>query len=449
MKTKVADLPKPQEKIFKDFHAETKADEGAGKRVLVAKISTPNTDRSKDHVMANGAIIDNFMKNPVVQFAHKYDELPIAKCTALKISDDGILATVEFPEEGKYDKSDVIYWMYKNGYLNAWSIGFMPTKDGYEANEEGGYDFTRWELFEFSSVPVPDNPEALTVIRSKGINVDLVVEKKDAPAKEEEETKDPEKTVEPVEGKEADDTKQALDQANETIKTLQAEIEELKGMLEAKATEDTLVSELSAKQLKELFIPPAVEQKDVSQVTSLAYVLSDLQWLAYMFEYDEVSQETIDKINQAIALLLEAIKDQAELGKKEVAISNEAFDKLTAEQKELVRTSLAKAGRTISGKHEEMLKAACDHMEKAAEQVNAVLGSVASQDDTEGDDNDGDEKSIDVDITATDFIVKFANRLKDHSKKQDAIIREVKEQQKDSSEILHLLEQIESKEGGE
>jgi len=179
------DLPKPQEKIFKDFHAETKADEGAGKRILVAKISTPNTDRSKDHVMAKGAVTDNFMKNPIVQFAHKYDELPIAKCIALKIADDGILATVEFPEEGQYQKSDVIYWMYKNGYLNAWSIGFMPLEDGYEANKEGGYDFTKWELFEFSSVPVPDNPEALTVMRSKGINVDAVLEKKETPAKEE------------------------------------------------------------------------------------------------------------------------------------------------------------------------------------------------------------------------------------------------------------------------
>ncbi len=96
MKSKVVDLPEPQEKIFKDLHAETKADEGAGKRILVAKISTPNTDHSKDHVLAKGAVTGNFMKNPVVQFAHKYDELPIAKCTALKIFDDGILVRACF-----------------------------------------------------------------------------------------------------------------------------------------------------------------------------------------------------------------------------------------------------------------------------------------------------------------------------------------------------------------
>jgi hypothetical protein len=174
-----------------------------------------------------------------------------------------------------------------------------------------------------------------------------------------------------------------IDQANETIKTLEAEKEELKKQLEAKATEDTLVSDLSAKQLKELFIPPAVEQKDVSQVTSLAYVLSELQWLAYCFEYDEVSQDTRDKLNQAIALILEAIKDQAELGKKSFAVSDKDLTALNEEERaKLLAWSVEKAGRTISARHEDMLKTACDHMEKAAEQVNTVLGSVAAQDDT-------------------------------------------------------------------
>src|SRR5205823_3896994 len=83
--------------------------------------------------------------------------------------------------------------------------------------------------------------------------------------------------------------------------------------------------------IKELFIPPAVEQKDVSQVTSLAYVLSELQWLAYCFEYDEVSQDTRDKINQAIALILEAIKDQAELGQKSFAIEDKDLTALSEE----------------------------------------------------------------------------------------------------------------------
>jgi hypothetical protein len=96
----------------------------------------------------------------------------------------------------------------------------MPLKDGYEVNDEGGYDFKEWELFEFSSVPVPDNPEALTVLRSKGINVDAVLEKKDAPI-DEPEPKEEAKKDEPIEVPAADteEAKKVLDQANETITT--------------------------------------------------------------------------------------------------------------------------------------------------------------------------------------------------------------------------------------
>src|SRR3984893_16853642 len=173
------------QKIFKNFAAiETKVADSEP-RTLVVKISTPTPDRSKDTVQPNGMLADNFLKNPVVMFAHNYADMPIAKCTGLKVQDTGILATGQFPDEGTYDKADTIYKMYKDGFLNAWSIGFMPVD--YEENEQGGYNFKSWELFEFSSVTVPDNPEALTVMRSKGINVDAVFEKKDNSEKDAEE----------------------------------------------------------------------------------------------------------------------------------------------------------------------------------------------------------------------------------------------------------------------
>ena len=161
--------------LFKDISAdEVKAVEG-GKRVLVVKISTINPDRSGDTVQPKGIDISDFMKNPVVLFAHDYQSLPIAKCTSIKVTDDAVIATVEFPDEGVSEKSDVIYALYKGGFLNAWSIGFMPTE--YEENNEGGYNFIKWSLYEFSAVPVPDNAEALTIMRSKGINVDILIDK--------------------------------------------------------------------------------------------------------------------------------------------------------------------------------------------------------------------------------------------------------------------------------
>jgi hypothetical protein len=399
---------KPHEvKIYKNFESEVKFSDD-NKRVLVVRISTVNPDRSKDTVQPSGMVYENFLKNPVVLFAHKYDTKPIAKCTSLRVSKDVVEATVEFLPEGVYQEADIIYEMYKGGFLNAWSIGFMALD--YEDNDFGGYNFKQWELFEFSSVPVPDNPEALTIIRSKGLNVEDYIEKKDAPEPEEKETEQPAKT-------EAKEMEQSTPPAN---------------------TDEVKVADLTVAQLKALIIPAEqAVQKDVSQVTSLAYVLSDLQWIAYMFEYDEVSQSTIDKLNQAISLILEAIKEQAELGKKEVAITQEAFDKLSPEQQETVKGILSKAGRTISAKNEEKLRTATDHPKQGMGAIDEVLSVLDSEGDEPADEG---EKTTEPEVKKEapaqgDFLVKLANSLKTNNQKQDLTLR--------------LLKQLQSGKGGE
>src|SRR5437879_2171704 len=159
-----------KQKIYKLFHVEVKAPEEGEKRTLVVKISDPLPDRSQDRVFQEGIVADNYANNPVVSWAHKYDQHPIAKCNGLQITKEGTFATIEFPPEGKYEKADLTYWMYKNHYLNTWSVGFMPLE--YVENELGGYDFKKIELFEFAAVPVPDNPRALTIMRGKGVDVE-------------------------------------------------------------------------------------------------------------------------------------------------------------------------------------------------------------------------------------------------------------------------------------
>jgi uncharacterized protein len=399
-------VEKPHEvKIYKNFESEVKFSDD-NKRVLVVRISTVNPDRSKDTVQPSGMVYENFLKNPVVLFAHKYDTKPIAKCTSLRVSKDVVEATVEFLPEGVYQEADIIYEMYKGGFLNAWSIGFMALD--YEDNDFGGYNFKQWELFEFSSVPVPDNPEALTIIRSKGLNVEDFIEKKDAPVEEAK----PEVPAEQVKEVEQTLTLEDVVKAAEAMEN------------------DTKVSELTVAQLKALIIPAEqAVQKDVSQVTSLAYVLSDLQWIAYMFEYDEVSQSTIDKLNQAISLILEAIKEQAELGKKEVAITQEAFDKLTPEQQETVKGILTKAGRTISAKNEEKLRTATDHLKQGMGAIDEVLSVLDSEGDEPADEG---EKITEPEEKKeappqNDFLVKLANSVKTSNQKQDATLRLLKQ----------------------
>lgn len=139
-------------------------------RTLIVRISTNKPDRSNDIVRPEGADLTNYKRNPVVALNHNYQGLAIAKTEELKITDDGIMAKVRFPKKGVHDLSDTVFELYKEGFMNAWSIGFIPKK--FDPIDNGGKDFKEWELLEYSAVLVPDNPEALTMLRSKGYEVD-------------------------------------------------------------------------------------------------------------------------------------------------------------------------------------------------------------------------------------------------------------------------------------
>jgi len=169
----------PKELLFKQYDSEVKVVEG--ERALNVTISTNAVDRSGDIVEPNGGKFVNFKKNPVVLMAHDYSGLPIGKASDLKKTENGITAKVTFPEEGTYPLADTVYNMYKQKFMRAWSIGFIPTKSEEIKDEEGkknitGYRFLNWELLEFSACSVPANPEALTNMISKGIDIGLLKE---------------------------------------------------------------------------------------------------------------------------------------------------------------------------------------------------------------------------------------------------------------------------------
>jgi hypothetical protein len=172
--------------IFKTYDSEVKTvDE---ERALNVTITTQDKDRSGDIVVPRGAKLANFRKNPVVLLAHDYRGLPIAKAEKLERSDNNIQAKVVFPEEGTYPLADTVYNLYKNKFMKAWSIGFIPLKseDIYEEDDEEnkedeirrttGRRFKTWELLEFSACSVPANPNALSNMMEKGIDLDPLKE---------------------------------------------------------------------------------------------------------------------------------------------------------------------------------------------------------------------------------------------------------------------------------
>lgn len=139
---------------------------------IEAIIATDDVDRDGEILDIEGLDIRKFMKNPVVPFAHKYDQPPVAKCVELVKEAGKLKARLKFAI-GQYPFAALIYSLYKEGFMNAFSIGFIP-KEGEFDEDKNGFRFTKSEMLEFSAVPVPANGNALITARSKGLNIDLV-----------------------------------------------------------------------------------------------------------------------------------------------------------------------------------------------------------------------------------------------------------------------------------
>lgn len=122
-----------------------------GYRVLA---STAATDRQGEIIAQDGWDLKNFMKNPVMLWAHDYSSLPVAKVTSFPNDLRGLVADYEFaPAEGN-PMAQQIKTLVDGGFLNAVSVGFIP-------KERNGNTITKSELLEISFVPVPANQEAL------------------------------------------------------------------------------------------------------------------------------------------------------------------------------------------------------------------------------------------------------------------------------------------------
>lgn len=159
---------------------------------LEAIIATDDLDRDGEILDMDGLDTRKFMKNPVVPFAHNYDQPPVAKCTELIKEGGKLKARLKFAI-AEYPFAGLIYNLYKGGFMNAFSIGFIP-KEGEFDEEKNGFRFTKSEMLEFSAVPVPANGNALITARSKGLNIDLVKQVAEGEKKVEDITEEDTKT---------------------------------------------------------------------------------------------------------------------------------------------------------------------------------------------------------------------------------------------------------------
>lgn len=170
MKDTRAKLQSGVEKIYKAFASDVKAVEGQ-ERQFGFTITTSDVDRENDVISADGWELDNYLRNPVVLFAHDYHQPPVGVSRELTRTERGLSSICEFAEAKDYAFAGTIAALVRMGALRATSVGFRTLEWSYD-EVRSGVNFTRQELLEYSIVPVPANPHALIEARSAGIDVE-------------------------------------------------------------------------------------------------------------------------------------------------------------------------------------------------------------------------------------------------------------------------------------
>lgn len=159
--------PKQQNKILQviNFNLGSFDDKN---RSFLAIGSTPCVDRQGDVVKQDGWDLTNFKNNPVIPWAHDYYQPPVARATEIGVTDGVLQFVCQFPPAGLYEFADTIWNLYRNQFMFAFSVGFIPEEpeDGYSWE---GNEFAKCELLEISAVVVPANPQALALAAKQGI----------------------------------------------------------------------------------------------------------------------------------------------------------------------------------------------------------------------------------------------------------------------------------------
>jgi HK97 family phage prohead protease len=151
---------------------------------LEAIFSTAKEDRHGDIVEQNWDLKE-FKSNPVILNSHKYNDATEVVGVAEKVSikDGKLEGKIKFAVN-ENPKAKIIFDLYAEGFLRAFSVGFMPLE--FDNNNK----ILKSRLLEVSCVSVPANAEALAKMKAKGINVEDLDEDDFEKDEEEEEEKE-------------------------------------------------------------------------------------------------------------------------------------------------------------------------------------------------------------------------------------------------------------------
>lgn len=121
--------------------------------------SSAMVDRHGEVIDQKGWKLANYLKNPVVLWGHNQDMFPIGRTENMSLETGNLEGDVIFAYN-ENPEAAIAFELCAGGFLSAGSVGFMNLKWMYD-EERDLLTLLENELFEFSIVNVPANPEAL------------------------------------------------------------------------------------------------------------------------------------------------------------------------------------------------------------------------------------------------------------------------------------------------
>jgi uncharacterized protein len=149
--------------------------------------STATLDRYHEVIEPKGWRLESYRRNPVFQNAHNYGDIlfTLGKALLTEVRTMGgspaLFQRIEFATEVN-PVARIAYGLYKGGFLNAVSVGFIPLRwedggsergaalaDGHQRGASPRRRYLEQELLEVSAVAIPANPDALALGLKSGV----------------------------------------------------------------------------------------------------------------------------------------------------------------------------------------------------------------------------------------------------------------------------------------
>jgi hypothetical protein len=123
--------------------------------------STEGIGRDGLQIAADGWDLDNFRLNPAFLWSHDYtgNKPPIGRVANIEVKDKTLIADVMFDQGDEFARQ--IERKYRDGFLNAVSVGWDTKQVEPPVGASGAAKVTRAELLDLSAVNIPGDPNAL------------------------------------------------------------------------------------------------------------------------------------------------------------------------------------------------------------------------------------------------------------------------------------------------